>query len=126
MLDPTTKPSPYRCFDDLTSIPLPTTLLDAAGAALGVLSEGLGAVPEGDIHPAQNLKTLASWLYLANGLSAKYDASIVAQTFAPARVPGRSIRSRSTSRLSGSRGWSRGFIITAFAISPSASCAKAR
>ncbi|HET6246190.1 MAG TPA: SagB/ThcOx family dehydrogenase [Tepidisphaeraceae bacterium] len=80
VLDPATKPSAYRCFDDQPAIPLPTTLLDAPVPALAVLSEGLTAVPESQVHPSQDIKTLASWLYLADGLSAKHDASVVAQS----------------------------------------------
>jgi SagB-type dehydrogenase family enzyme len=80
VLDPSTKPTPYRCFDELHSVPLPTTLLDAPVPAIAVLSEGLTAVPESQVHPDQDIKTLASWLYLANGLSAKHDAATVTQT----------------------------------------------
>jgi SagB-type dehydrogenase family enzyme len=48
---------------------MPTSLLDAAAPTLSLLAEGLSAVPESLLQPSQNLKTLATWLYLANGLT---------------------------------------------------------
>jgi SagB-type dehydrogenase family enzyme len=40
-----------------------------------VLSEGLEAVPESQVQPPQDLKTLSSWLFMADGLSAKFDTA---------------------------------------------------
>ena len=70
VLDAATKPSPYRCFDESASVPLPTNLLDASAPALALLSDGVGALPENQLHPPQDMRTLASWLFLANGLAA--------------------------------------------------------
>ena len=75
VLDQAIKPSPYRLFDGLPQIPLLTTLLDAPASAVDVLNEGLEAVPESQVQPPQDLKTLSSWLFMANGLSAKFDTA---------------------------------------------------
>ena len=75
VLDPTTKPTPYRCFEGWPSIALPTKLLDAPVPAVPLLSEGLGGVPDSHLHPPQDLRTLASWLFLADGLAAKSDVN---------------------------------------------------
>ncbi|MDB5332231.1 MAG: hypothetical protein JWP03_3382 [Phycisphaerales bacterium] len=68
VLDQATKPDTYRRFGDAPRVALPTHLLDAAVPMLSILSEGIGAVPESQLQPPQNLKTLATWLYFANGL----------------------------------------------------------
>lgn len=75
VLDQAIKPSPYRNFADHPRMALPTSLLDAPAATPGLLSEGVNAIPESQQNPPQNLKTLASWLYLANGLAAQTEAT---------------------------------------------------
>jgi SagB-type dehydrogenase family enzyme len=70
VLDAATKPTPYRCFDDLGFVPLPTNLLDASAPAIAILRDGVGASAEIQLHPPQDLRTLATWLFLANGLAA--------------------------------------------------------
>jgi SagB-type dehydrogenase family enzyme len=68
VLDLAIKPSPYRRFGDAPRVGLPTKLLDAPVSMLAILSDGLGAVPESQLQPPQDLKTLATWLYFANGI----------------------------------------------------------
>ncbi len=79
VLDAATKPNPYRRFADLPVVPLPTKLLDAPVAAVPLLSEGVGAVAEEQLCPPQDLRTLASWLFLANGLAAKSETPTSSQ-----------------------------------------------
>src|SRR4051794_9908769 len=67
-LDGQNNPTPYRTFVESPRTPLPTTILDASVATLDLLRDGLGALPGSQLQPPQNLKTLASWLYLANGI----------------------------------------------------------
>jgi SagB-type dehydrogenase family enzyme len=70
-MDLTTKPSPYRRFADAPRVNMPTKLLDAPVPMLAILSDGLAAVPESQLQPPQDLKTLATWLYFANGIVQK-------------------------------------------------------
>jgi SagB-type dehydrogenase family enzyme len=64
----TAKPPPPRNYDHLPKIALPTTLLDVPVTTLSLLYDGIESVPPSLQHPPQNLKTLASWLYMAGGL----------------------------------------------------------
>src|SRR5205085_1601840 len=66
-LDWKLQPRIYRDFPELPKVALPTSLMDAPVAMLSLLAEGLSAVPESLLQPAQNLKTLATWLYYAYG-----------------------------------------------------------
>ncbi|HZL34687.1 MAG TPA: SagB/ThcOx family dehydrogenase [Tepidisphaeraceae bacterium] len=77
-LDLPIKPALYRQFEGLAKAALPTSVLDAPVSAAAVLSEGLNAVPDSQRNPPQNLKTLASWLYLANGLAVQTEATRMA------------------------------------------------
>jgi SagB-type dehydrogenase family enzyme len=72
--DPATQPDPYRVFADSPKVALPSKLLDAPVFTLSLLGRGLEAVPESQLRPPQDLRTLASWLYLANGLTHKKQA----------------------------------------------------
>lgn len=65
------KPSTFRTFTQCPRIPLPTRLLDAPTATLKVLAQGLAALPQSIIDPPQDLKTLASWLHLAAGITGR-------------------------------------------------------
>jgi SagB-type dehydrogenase family enzyme len=65
--DAANRPSPYRLFTDAPKVALPTVLLDATAPALAVLADGRDAVPDSQLNPPQDLKTLATWLYLAAG-----------------------------------------------------------
>lgn len=69
--DPAAQPSPYRTFPGLPKISLPTGLLDLAVSAEAVMREGLAALPESHVRPPQNLKTIATWLYFAYGITAE-------------------------------------------------------
>ena len=71
VLDPSTKPSPFVSLSHLPCVSLPTELLDATTPSIPLLSRGLEAVDSALLHPVQDLKTLASWLFLANGLASK-------------------------------------------------------
>jgi SagB-type dehydrogenase family enzyme len=63
------QPSPDRVFPDLPKTPLPRSVVDAPVSMVPLLAEGLAAVPESQLQPPQNLKTLATWLYYADGAS---------------------------------------------------------
>src|SRR5204862_493690 len=69
LLDWDNKPSAYRTFPGHPRTLLPTTIVDASVPALQLLADGLGAIPASQLQPPQNLKTLASWLYLADGIT---------------------------------------------------------
>ncbi|HWE03340.1 MAG TPA: SagB/ThcOx family dehydrogenase [Tepidisphaeraceae bacterium] len=79
VLDAATKPAPHRCFADLAAIPLPTKLLDASAPAIALLSDGVGALAESQLRPPQDLRTLASWLFLADGIAAMAAGGSAAQ-----------------------------------------------
>ncbi len=64
----TAPPSPYLEFPDNPRLPLPTTLLDVPLGALAVLESSLAALPDSFVAPPQTLKTLATWLYMADGV----------------------------------------------------------
>ena len=82
LLDPATKPNPYRRFQGLPIVQLPTKLLDAPTPSLSLLGRGLEAVA-GQLRPPQDLRTLASWLFLADGLSAKVETPAAGRAMAP-------------------------------------------
>ncbi len=65
------RPSPYLPFDGHPKTPLPTTLLDLPVGTLALLNEGLDALPQSYVAPPQNLQTLATWLFMADGLTEK-------------------------------------------------------
>jgi SagB-type dehydrogenase family enzyme len=62
------QPSSHRHFHDHPKVSLPTTLLDAPLDTLAVLESALAALPDSFISPPQTLKTLASWLFMADGI----------------------------------------------------------
>lgn len=64
-----TQPAPVRTFPGLPKIALPTGLLDIPVAAMSLMRDGLGALPESHIQPPQDLKTLATWLFMSYGIS---------------------------------------------------------
>ena len=65
------QPSVFRVFAQCPRVALPTTLLDAPTSTLKVLAQGVSALPDSMTCPPQNLKTLASWLHLAAGITGK-------------------------------------------------------
>jgi SagB-type dehydrogenase family enzyme len=69
VLDWDNKPNVYRTFPGCPKTALPTTIVDASTPTLQLLTEGLGALPASQLQPPQNLKTLSTWLYLANGIT---------------------------------------------------------
>ena len=69
--DPANQPSAFRTFDRHPKVALPPTVLDLPVPALNLLADGIGAVPEERQRPPQNLQTLATWLYFANGITSE-------------------------------------------------------
>src|SRR5215211_69186 len=63
------QPSPFRVFPDHPKVELPTDRLQAEAPALSVLADGLSGLPQELHHPPQDLRTLSSWLHLANGIT---------------------------------------------------------
>jgi SagB-type dehydrogenase family enzyme len=63
------QPNPFRVFGDLPKVELPTDRIVAEAPALAVLSDGLSGLPPEQLHPPHDLRTLASWLHLANGIT---------------------------------------------------------
>jgi SagB-type dehydrogenase family enzyme len=66
--DPSQVPPLFRKYASLPEVKLPTTLLDAPANVIQVLQIGRDALPESLLSPPQDLKTLATWLFLSNGL----------------------------------------------------------
>ncbi|MEZ0263924.1 MAG: nitroreductase family protein [Phycisphaerae bacterium] len=69
--DPALRPAGFRVFTECPKVALPTSLLDAPGGAITLLSAGQDALPDSFRAPPQDLKTLASWLYYAAGETAR-------------------------------------------------------
>jgi SagB-type dehydrogenase family enzyme len=65
------QPALVRTYRGLPKISLPTGLLDLPVASLALMREGINALPESHVQPPQDLKTLATWLYMAYGVSAE-------------------------------------------------------
>ena len=63
------QPSGVRNFPGLPKVALPTGLLDLPVHALSLMRDGLAALPESHIQPPQDLKTLATWLFMAYGVN---------------------------------------------------------
>ncbi|HEX3358393.1 MAG TPA: hypothetical protein VHS31_15575, partial [Tepidisphaeraceae bacterium] len=47
---------------------LSTTLLDASAPAVAIIESGREALPDSQMSPQQDLKTLSTWLFMSNGL----------------------------------------------------------
>lgn len=69
--DPAAQPTTYRTFPGRPTVRLPTGLLDLAVPARALIREGLTALPESHVRPPQDLKTLATWLYMAYGVTSE-------------------------------------------------------
>jgi SagB-type dehydrogenase family enzyme len=69
--DPSQQPASVLTFADLPKISLPTGLLDLTVPAMWLMREGLGALPESHVRPPQDLKTIASWMHMAYGVTSK-------------------------------------------------------
>src|SRR5438034_7715531 len=57
-LAPSTQPYEFRVFEMLPRRPLPTNLLDLPVGTLALMEHGLGALPESQVSPPQDLKSL--------------------------------------------------------------------
>lgn len=69
--DPAAQPGTVRTFSGLPKVSLTTNVLDIAVPAVSLMREGLAALPESHIRPPQDLKTLATWLYMAYGVTSE-------------------------------------------------------
>jgi len=69
--DPSAQPSPCRIFPGLPKVSLPTNLLDIATSATWLMRDGLNALPDSHVRPPQDLKTIATWLFMAYGVTAR-------------------------------------------------------
>src|SRR5438046_414318 len=66
--DPATRPATHRVFDQAPKVLLSTTLLDASVPAIAILENGREALPDSQIAPPQDLKTLSTWLFMSDGM----------------------------------------------------------
>jgi SagB-type dehydrogenase family enzyme len=78
--DPASQPYEFRIFENLTSQPLPSGLLDLPVKTLSLMESGLSALPESQVTPPQDLKRLATWLHFADGI-ANRRRTVTATTF---------------------------------------------
>lgn len=62
-------------FADAPRVALPTTLIDAPPGTLAVLESAVESLPDSFMAPPQTLKTLASWLYLSDGILSRPKAA---------------------------------------------------
>src|SRR5947209_12742949 len=62
-------------FADAPRVTLPATLIDAPPGTLAVLESAVEALPDSFMAPPQTLKTLASWLYLSDGILSRPGAA---------------------------------------------------
>jgi SagB-type dehydrogenase family enzyme len=76
-LDPDSRPSPYRTFPDLPRTSLPTSLLDIPASTLSLLASGADPMREDVPQPPHDLKTLATLLHMAGGLTRKADSEFL-------------------------------------------------
>src|SRR3954468_18425221 len=68
-LDSQTQPYEFRVFEMLPKRPLPTNLLDLPVGTLSLMENGLSSLPESQVTPPQDLKSLATWLHFADGIA---------------------------------------------------------
>ncbi len=66
------QPAVYRIFQTAPKVPLPTNLMDCSAGTLELSNMGLEALPDSYVRPPQNLKTLASWLFYAAGITKEF------------------------------------------------------
>ena len=70
--DPDNKPYEFRIFEHIPALPLPSGLLDLPVHALGLMEHGFAALPgSAPEPPAQDLKTLGTWLHFADGIASR-------------------------------------------------------
>jgi SagB-type dehydrogenase family enzyme len=75
-LDPSTQPNVYRVFEQCPKVQLPTTLLDVGVPTISLLDVGFEAIPDSQLNPPQDLRTLATWLHLSYGQTIKNQRGI--------------------------------------------------
>ncbi len=64
------RPAPYRIFDAHPKVALPTHLIGVdVVATVSLLGRNPEAVPDSELNPPHDLRTLATWLYMAYGLT---------------------------------------------------------
>jgi SagB-type dehydrogenase family enzyme len=72
--DPHLQPRPYRIFESCPKIELPTHLIGVdVVATVSLLAHQPEAVAQGDLNPPNDMKTLATWLFMSYGLTQKAD-----------------------------------------------------
>lgn len=60
-------PNIYRVFENCPKFQLSSTLLDEPAPTLSVLQGGLESLPDSQLSPPQDLKTLSTWLFMSYG-----------------------------------------------------------
>jgi SagB-type dehydrogenase family enzyme len=78
--EPATQPYEFRVFEMLPRTPLPTGLLDLPAGTLALMEQGLGALPESQVSPPQDLKSVSTWLHFADGI-AQRRRTVMSTTF---------------------------------------------
>src|SRR5688572_13321096 len=70
--DPNNKPYEFRIFEQIPALPLPSGLLDLPVRTLSLMEHGFAALPgNAPEPPAQDLKTLGTWLHFADGIASR-------------------------------------------------------
>lgn len=65
--DPSARPAPFRELPASAVVSLNKKLIDLPTPVIDLLSGGLSAVPESQLHPPQDMRTLSTWLHMATG-----------------------------------------------------------
>jgi SagB-type dehydrogenase family enzyme len=61
------QPDPFRIFEDYPKTALPTNLISPSVPTVQLLLEGMKVLPDSQVQPPHDLRTLATWLYLSSG-----------------------------------------------------------
>ncbi|HEY7090518.1 MAG TPA: SagB/ThcOx family dehydrogenase [Tepidisphaeraceae bacterium] len=61
-------PPVFRTFDSAEKVALPTNLIAADAATISLILDGRSSLPESQLDPPHNLRTLATWLFYADGV----------------------------------------------------------
>jgi SagB-type dehydrogenase family enzyme len=77
--DPRTRPIAHRIYEFAPKVSLSTKLLDASVPAISIMERGREALPDSQISPPQDLKTLSTWLFMADGMIPIYRQNKVAE-----------------------------------------------
>jgi SagB-type dehydrogenase family enzyme len=65
------QPTAFINFAGVPKIQLPTNLISADAPTLSLLFNGRSSLPESQLDPPHDLRTLATWLFLSDGLTQK-------------------------------------------------------